>query len=305
MFFDFLKKVLINNGSEEQAEIKLKKSTILKSFIHEPVYSDLAVIDFETTGLSPYKDRIIEIAAVKMLNGEVHDTFITLVNPKISIPKSIIKMTGITNDMVKSAPTIDYIMPELITFIAGLPVAAHNAPFDIGFLEANCNDSINLTIIDTLLLSRKYFPHFENHKLDTIRREMHISSDDAHRALSDCLATAQVYLNCRQQYIVSNRLSSAKAAEKEGNITEAIRLYELMIENNFDGNHPYDRLAILYRKAKDYDNEIRVLLKAIQVFENVVSQERSDRVNKLTKFHERLEKAEQLRSKHINATSGF
>lgn len=82
--------------------------------------------------------------------------------------------------------------------------------------------------------------------------------------------------------------------EKLGKVNEAIELYEKNIEENFDGNHPYDRLATIYRKNKDFKNEIRVLEKAIYVFENIVYSKRGDRLPKLEKFKSRLEKAQSL-----------
>jgi len=85
--------------------------------------------------------------------------------------------------------------------------------------------------------------------------------------------------------------------EKDGQVDEAIKLYESNIEENFEGNHPYDRLAIIYRKGNQIGDEIRVLEKAIWVFENVVYKERGDRLPKLQKFEKRLEKARKLKEK--------
>jgi len=83
-------------------------------------------------------------------------------------------------------------------------------------------------------------------------------------------------------------------SEKEDGIEEAIELYEKNIEENFDGNHPYDRLAIIYRKQNKVEDEIKVLEKAIWVFENVVYKGRMDRIPKLEKFKKRLEKAKSI-----------
>jgi DNA polymerase III epsilon subunit family exonuclease len=291
---------------ETECEINTVKRPIvdtrfLYNYAYEPLYSDFVVIDFETTGFSPANDKIIEIGAVKVIGGTVIDTFNSYVNPRQSIPKSITKINGINDQMVKDAPFIDQIMPAFISFIKDLPIVAHNASFDANFLKANSSASLDLIVADTLRFCRHYYPEFENHKLETVCRNLSIISDGYHRALNDCMVTYEVYLSCREQYLIENRMSIAHAAEKEGNMDEAVRLYELLIESNFEGNYPYDRLAIIYRKRKDYNNEVRVISHAIWVFENIVSPDRVDRDVKLAKFFERLEKAKLLMEKNAAA----
>jgi DNA polymerase III epsilon subunit family exonuclease len=276
---------------------------IKKCYADEPVYDKFVVVDFETTGLSPKSNQIIEVGAVKIKDGSIVDTYSTLVNPGVKIPKGIVKMTGIDDSMVKKAPKIDHVMPLLLEFINGLPMVAHNAPFDAGFLEANIDHPIDFPLVDTLRFCRRYYPSFENHKLETICQNLEITSEGFHRALADCNVTARVYLKCQEQYLLQTRLPRAISAEKEGNITEAVDLYEQLIIEDFEGDRPYERLAIIYRKQKAYQDEVRVLNKAIMVFEKLVNADRSDRQNKLDKFKTRLQKAEELSLKQGKSIS--
>ena len=139
------------SGKKYEHESRYNKS-------YEPSFDSFVAIDFETTGLRSSSDAIIEIGAVKFENGKFIDYFNSLVNPKITIPLTITKITGITNDMVENAPIIEQILPDFIDYIADYPLVAHNASFDMGFLLNNANKEIKNPVVDTLQLSRNYFP---------------------------------------------------------------------------------------------------------------------------------------------------
>lgn len=159
--------------------------------------ADYVVLDFETTGLRPGADQIIQVGAVKYKNHEQMDIMNQLVNPLRSISTRITSLTGITNDMVRNEPKIEFVINQLIKFIGDLPIVAHNASFDMGFLYA-LEDKVEVptyTVIDTLKLSRKIINQTPNHKLTTLTQYLQIEHD-AHNALGDCLATAKIYQYC-------------------------------------------------------------------------------------------------------------
>ena len=158
---------------------------------------DYVVLDFETTGLRPGADQIIQVGAVKYKNHEQVDIMNQFVNPLRSISTRITSLTGITNELVKNEPKIDLVINKLIEFIGELPIVAHNASFDMGFLYA-LEDKVDVptyTVIDTLKLSRKIINNTPNHKLTTLAQFLQIEHN-AHDALGDCLATAQIYQYC-------------------------------------------------------------------------------------------------------------
>ena len=162
-------------------------------------FKDFVVLDFETTGFPPDAE-ITEIGCVKVLDGKPTETFSTLVNPLRVIPAGIVKLTGITNEMVREAPTIYDIMKDFHEFLDGLPVVAYNASFDISFLTAAYNKCLLeapvIRYIDALQYSRKAYPKLINHKLGTVIDYFGLSDCQTHRALDDALCTMKHFLNC-------------------------------------------------------------------------------------------------------------
>ncbi|AAO35695.1 DNA polymerase III subunit epsilon (endogenous virus) [Clostridium phage phiCTC2A] len=179
------------------------------------VFDEFVVIDLETTGLYPVTDKIIEITAIKYKSGQIVEKYNTLINPKINIPKRATEINNITNNMVKDSPVIEDVLPELLKFIKEYPLVAHNASFDIKFLNANLaliNREIKNVAIDTLQLSRAMYTFLPNHKLTTIKEHLCISEDNSHRALPDCITTAEIYLDyC---YKANNNLKEFNELEK-------------------------------------------------------------------------------------------
>lgn len=147
------------------------------------------VLDFETTGLDRDLDKIIEIGAIKY-NGNFEETelFSTLVNPQRSIPYRATAVNGITDSMVRSAPDISEVLPKLLDFMNDLPFASHNADFEASFLQRemlNHNIYKPISYVDTLAWSRNAYD-ISSHKLIDIANHLCISTDNAHRAISDC-----------------------------------------------------------------------------------------------------------------------
>ena len=157
------------------------------------------VFDLETTGFSSKNDRIIEIGAVKVRNGIIVDHFSEFVNPRRPIPYKITELTGITDDMVREADAIDFVLPRFINFIGDAALVAHNASFDTGFIEKNCRDlgiEYGYTVIDTVPLCRFLYPELKSVKLNLVAKYLGIKLESHHRAVDDAKATADIFVEC-------------------------------------------------------------------------------------------------------------
>ena len=157
------------------------------------------VFDLETTGFSSKNDKIIEIGAVKIRNGEIIDNFSEFVNPRRPIPYKIIELTGINDDMVRDAQSIEDILPRFIEFIGDSVVVAHNASFDCSFISKNCNDlglKFEPTIVDTVPLCRFLYPELKSVKLNIVAKHLGVKLESHHRAVDDAKATGDILLEC-------------------------------------------------------------------------------------------------------------
>ncbi|MDO5445332.1 MAG: 3'-5' exonuclease [Eubacteriales bacterium] len=162
-------------------------------------------VDLETTGLNPCRDKIIEIGAVKVKDNEITDTFQTLVDPGYHISSFITGLTGITDDMLSSAPGIFEALPEFLNFADGNILMGHNIhSFDIKFISSSCllvtGKPFDGDHIDTLYLSRKLFPYERHHRLCDLITRFNIAEREEHRALSDALQTVDCY-NYMRKYM--------------------------------------------------------------------------------------------------------
>ena len=161
--------------------------------IEEEVY---VVFDIETTGLDPYNDKIIEIGAIKLKGKEIIDEFSVFVNPEMNIPKEITKLTNITNDMVKDADNIEKVLPEFVEFCKDTTVVAHNAKFDVGFINQKAKNQgleYSPSVIDTLHWARVLLPDQKRFGLKNIATYFNISLENHHRAVDDAKATAEIF----------------------------------------------------------------------------------------------------------------
>ena len=155
------------------------------------------VFDIETTGFSQSNDRIIEIGAVKVVHGEIVDKYSSFVNPEVPIPYKIEQLTGISDSMVMDAPTIEVVLPEFLAFCQGSSLVAHNASFDVGFIQKNAErlgTEIDFTVIDTVGLSRILLPELSRYRLNTVAKALGITLENHHRAVDDAGATAEIFV---------------------------------------------------------------------------------------------------------------
>lgn len=181
---------------------------------------EFVVIDVETTGLSARNDSIIEIGAVKIRKGEIVETYTSFVNPNMHISEDITQLTGISDDMVKDAPTIEQILPQFIKFIGNSVIVAHNAMFDLGFIRHAAEKTgldINNIVLDTLELCRKLIPGLKSYKLGNLAEHIGLDMQNCHRALDDSILAAKLFLDCVEKlrkkkiktvYEIQKKLSS-------------------------------------------------------------------------------------------------
>lgn len=158
--------------------------------------------DIETTGLSAARDKITEIGAVKVENGVITDTFSTFANPEMPIPQKITQLTGITDDMVKDAPSQSEAVSAFLEFAGDNVLVAHNAPFDTSFIAKACEDmgrEYNYTSIDTVAISRAILTDIKNCKLDTVAKFLRLGDFNHHRATDDAEMLAKIFINLCQR----------------------------------------------------------------------------------------------------------
>lgn len=164
------------------------------------------VVDTETTGLSPYKGaELLEISAVKInsdFNLDLNNHFTTLIKPEKPIPSKTIEINGIDEKMVENAPLIDEVLPKFAEFAENTVFIAHNAKFDFTFInyymKKHCVDCKLVCILDTVSITKKFFPNIGRYNLDSLIRyfdiNVEIENSYRHRALFDAVNTSVVFL---------------------------------------------------------------------------------------------------------------
>ncbi|TQS75525.1 PolC-type DNA polymerase III [Ornithinibacillus gellani] len=189
------------------------------------------VFDVETTGLSAIYDTIIELAGVKIQNGEIIDRFESFANPHKPISQTITDLTGITDDMVRDAPEVEDVLKDFYEWSSDSALVAHNASFDIGFLNQGYKridyNKVENPVIDTLELARFLFPELRNHRLNTLCKLMDVELTQHHRAIYDAEATGYLFWKMIRKLI-------------EKDITNHIHLNDHMGEGDaYQRSRPY------------------------------------------------------------------
>ena len=166
---------------------------------------EYVVFDTETTGFTPFVDQMIEIGAVKIKNGVVTDRFDELINPNRKLPDKIVELTNITDEMLEDKDTEENVTKKFIAWVKDAPMVAHNAKFDIGFIEAayskyNLGEFTN-TVVDTMSMARMLYPNWKNHKLSTLVKNLEVPWDESahHRADYDSEGTAIAFYKMAKQ----------------------------------------------------------------------------------------------------------
>ncbi len=163
------------------------------------------VLDVETTGLDYTREKIIEFAAVRLENGKIKDEFQTLINPHQHIRKSSMAIHGISEEMVKDAPTEYEILPQILDFIEDYPIVAHNAIFDYSFLNEACIRNYDKELknprIDTQQMFKEVFPDLEAHGLEALTKKFNVEFKKHHRAMADTMGLALSYPKLKELYL--------------------------------------------------------------------------------------------------------
>ncbi|OGR51528.1 MAG: hypothetical protein A2049_12205 [Elusimicrobia bacterium GWA2_62_23] len=179
--------------------------TIEKQRIEEAVFT---FIDVETTGLSPRSARVCEVASISFRGTERVGTLAELVNPGLPIPPEVSRIHGITDEMVRHSPSFGAVAPRLLAALEGSVIVAHNAEFDLGFLNMEFERVglrfPELPVLDTLVLARRNWK-FQSNRLGNIAKELNISSEGWHRALSDVEMTRKIF----EHFITAFRAAGA------------------------------------------------------------------------------------------------
>jgi len=156
---------------------------------------EYVAFDLETTGLYARRDRIIEIGAVRMKNGQEVDRFQTFVDPERPLDKQTVALTGISDDMVRGAPKIEQVLPQFLEFVGDSVLVAHNADFDTTFIQKACQElgvAYQLTSVDTLTLAQNLLPQLHRFSLDVVAKEFDLADFNHHRAGDDALVCGKI-----------------------------------------------------------------------------------------------------------------
>ena len=244
-------------GITDYSPFKIERTEKGKSLLEFP--NDYVVIDIETTGLSPEWDDIIELSALKISDGEICNRFTTLIRPEnpstdengqtIYVDDFITELTGINNDMLKTAPLFMDVADSFINFIGDSIIVGHNVNFDINFiydnLFINFEKVFSNNFCDLLRISRKIFPDLPNHKLKTLANAFGIDVNTEHRGMADCLTTFKCFEYCRKCCVENNIDISLLKANK-------IDLRDIKAETTvFDDTHPlYGKVCVFTGKLE-------------------------------------------------------
>lgn len=206
-----------------------------------PINGRYIIFDLETTGLSAATERIIEIGAVKVENGEILESFDLFVDPEKAITPEITRLTSITNEMVAGAPKEAEALEQFFRFCDGCDIlVAHNADFDMGFLRAairRCGREEDPVQIDTLVMARAMYPELKKHKLDTIAERLGVTQKHHHRADDDARVLAEIFLKMVQKLV------------EDAGITKVMDINHSMGQQNTAKAHPYHIVLLVQNRT--------------------------------------------------------
>lgn len=269
------------------------------------------VFDIETTGFGPVKDAIIEIGAVKVVDGQITEKYSTFVNPDRPIPFEIEQLTGISDEMVLPYPMIDKILPEFLAFCEGCVLVAHNAGFDVSFITQKAKMlgiSTDFTVVDTVGMARALLPDLNKFKLNVVAKALDISLENHHRAVDDAGATGEIFVKFiemlkKQEIFTLSQLDELNKASPEvikklpthhavilaKNDTGRINLYKLVSLSHIDY---YSRRPRIPKSVFEENREglmIGSACEAGELYQAILRGQSQEEINRLVNFYDYLE----------------
>ena len=221
-----------------------------------PLDAEFVAFDIECTGLSAERDRITEIGAVRIGPEGERARFNTFVDPGMPIPDEVVRLTGITDAMVAGAPKEAEALRAFLDFCGDLPLVAHNADFDVGFMAAaaaRCGTPFEPVYLDTLVLAQTLMPHMKNHKLDSVSNALSLPEFNHHRASDDALVCGRIYVKLREQLRErgARKLSDIERVLLEVRGTEGVRRQQakhiiLLVKNKTGLKNLYKMISSSY-----------------------------------------------------------
>ena len=296
------------------------------------------IFDLETTGLDPKRDEIIEIGAIRInRDSNIHDTCQTLVKPTRKISREITRLNSISQEMVdRDGMAPEQAIREFLDFVQDLPLVSFNADFDMAFLR-NLAGKHGIVVDNeascVLKMARLAWPGRGSYKLIDLAKEGGLSLVGTHRALEDsgrallvfaaaarvlggtittrkkkhaketCETSARMRTYLRTSEIPNDfaeRNLLGIEFERIGEIDKAIDCYEANVADGFTGSHPFDRLAIIFRRRRDTASEIAVLKRAIEVFSQESINKRWDATKNVQKYRQRLDRVSTRQAKRLS-----
>ncbi len=277
----------------------------------QSLQDDYVVFDLETTGFSPVHDKIIEIGAVKVSGGKVTDHYSVFVNPERPIPAKITELTSINDAMVADADVIEHVLPEFLAFCEGCSLVAHNAPFDVSFIEAKAEEqgiACDFTVLDTVQMARLLLTELSKFKLNTVCKHLGIKQEHHHRAVDDARVTAEVFLRFVEM-LAEQEIYDVDALNEMGStsadvIKKAPTYHGIILVKNETGRVNLNRLVSAShldyfnrrpRMPKSLINKYREGLiigsacEAGELFRAIVGDQSEERIAEIVNFYDYLE----------------
>ena len=285
----------------------IDRTPIVKNPSDRMIDDAVVVLDFETTGLNAQQDRIIEIGAVKLQAGHIIDSFSMMVDPGIPLPAVITQITGITDAMLLGQEKAETALPKLMAFIGDSPLAAHNAAFDCAFLDnelARLGQVQNASQIDTVFFAQKLYPELKRYRLASVCKHLGVSLKNAHRAVNDATATAQILIRMFDAAKGKGAVTLADIDDRIDGYTKSIDRHIIMLAKTQKGLQNINKLVTLshlhyfHHVPKVPRDKIQALREGIllgsacsegEIYQAVLSGETDDQLEARAAFYDYLE----------------